>query len=114
MRMIWQFENVVSTEHIAEVDTNQLWIADFAVWTTRQCTDNFYKRDPAQPECGSDIIYPGDGTMCKGTWMTNTLGLREKVFNTETCQPREGGVCRPTNQMHPFDLMILGQTVEGA
>uniref|UniRef100_A0A6V2M2U5 SSD domain-containing protein n=1 Tax=Ditylum brightwellii TaxID=49249 RepID=A0A6V2M2U5_9STRA len=114
MRMIWQFENVVSTEHIAEVDTNQLWIADFAVWTTRQCTDNFYKRDPAQPECGSDIIYPGDGTMCEGTWMPNTLGLREKVFNTESCQPREGGVCRPTNQMHPFDLMILGQTVEGA
>ena len=40
------------------------------------------------------------------------MGLREKVFQNiveadETCLPREGGVCRPSSQMHPDDLAEL-------
>mmetsp|Transcript_14304 Transcript_14304/g.19556 ORF Transcript_14304/g.19556 Transcript_14304/m.19556 type:complete len:1475 (-) Transcript_14304:304-4728(-) len=114
MKMISQFEKVIDTRHVSEVETKSLWIADFAVWTTRQCDANFQRRDPSQPECGMDLVYPGDNSTCEGTWMPNTLGLREKIVITEPCQPREGGVCRPTQQMHPFDMIILSQTVEGA
>ena len=48
--------------------------------------------------------------MCTGTWKLNTLGLREKYFSddADVCQPNDGGVCRPTSQMHPDDLTDLG------
>ena len=49
-----------------------------------------------------------DGSTCSGTWRRNTLGLRNKLFNSDdTCQAYEMGVCRPTSQMHPDDLESL-------
>lgn len=108
LKMIKQFEDVIATPHVSDVETTQLWIADFAVWTTRQCTENFARSDVDQLECGMNLTYPEDGTSCSGTWKRNTLGLREKTFVEEPCQPSKKGICRPTSEMHPLDLYRLG------
>ena len=117
LRMIQQFEQVIDSTYIADLDTKQLWMADFAVWTTRQCGANFDRDDPDVRECGMDQEYndtvAGIITHCSGTWVSNDMKLREKIFQNlveadETCLPREGGVCRPSSQMHPLDLKDLG------
>eukprot|EP00934_Nitzschia_sp_Nitz4_P000903 Nitzschia sp. Nitz4//scaffold385_size13641//5741//8870//NITZ4_008972-RA/size13641-snap-gene-0.9-mRNA-1//-1//CDS//3329549950//903//frame0 len=108
MRVIKQFEDVVGSTHVAEINTNQLWLADFLVWTTHQCTDNFDRLDPDFLECGHDQVYPVDNSTCLGTWAPNDFGLREKIFSdSETCAPYEGGICRPTSQMHLYDIMTI-------
>jgi hypothetical protein len=108
MRLIKIFEDVVDTPNVAGVDTKQLWIADFTVWTTHQCTENFDRDDAEVLECGINQVYPADNTTCTGIWTPNVLGLREKVFSdVDTCIPFEGGVCRPTAQMHPADLALV-------
>lgn len=111
-RMIQQFEQVINSTYIADLETKQLWIADFAVWTTRQCSSNFDRDDPDVKECGMDQKFEGDNTTCTGKWVSNTLNLREKRFkdvtDDEVCIPREGGVCRPSSQMHRNDLADLG------
>jgi hypothetical protein len=109
MLLIKQFEDVVGTPHVAEVDTKKLWLADFAIWTTHQCGENFDRDDPAVLECGINQVYPADNTTCIGTWTPNSLGLRDKVFpdDLDTCIAFEGGVCRPPNQMHPDDLTLI-------
>lgn len=109
--MIKQFEDVIDTPHIAETDTKQLWMADLVVWTTRQCAENFDREDPDVKACGMDQLFPGDNTSCSGTWKANDFNLRVKLFNdpkSETCQPFEGGICRPTSEMHFVDLFELG------
>ena len=109
MGMMAQFEGVVGSKYIAESDTESLWIADFNVWTTRQCYSNFDRDDPLVMECGRDQVYPVDNTTCSGFWTHNKLGLREKNFGDGiTCVPNDGGVCRPTSQMHRDDLIDLG------
>ena len=113
LKMISQFEEVLGAKHVAsDVDTKELWIANFAIWTTNQCDTNWIKRDSSVRECGHDIMFT-DGSFCSGTWRKNTFGLREKAFDfdSETCQPYEMGVCRPTSQMHPDDLKILENKV---
>lgn len=110
MKMIRQFEAVVATPHVSEVQTKQLWIADFNMWTSRHCTDNFFRDDPVVYECGMDMVYDEEtNSTCKGTWTKNTMGLRLKTFVEFPCQPSELGVCRPTSQMHLFDLQELAQ-----
>lgn len=105
LKVIEQFENVVASPYIAEVETKNLWLADFLIWTTYQCTENFAREDASVLVCGRDEIFPGDESSCSGSWVPNSLGLREKIFgDDETCVPREGGICRPTSQMHPLDL----------
>jgi predicted RND superfamily exporter protein len=37
MKMIKQFEGIVATRNIAEIDTKQLWMANFLIWTSRHC-----------------------------------------------------------------------------
>jgi len=100
LKMMKQFEGVVSSNFVSEIDTEQLWIAAFALWTTRQCSENFVKREASQRECGQDFG-------CVGTWEKNTLGLRLKNIDSKTCYPRKGGVCRYTQDMHPDDLVDL-------
>lgn len=108
MSVIKQFEAVVLTPHVAERDTKSLWLADFAVWTTYQCRENFDRDDPEVLECGINQVYPVDNTTCTGTWTPNSLGLRDKQFaDIDTCIVFEGGVCRPRNQMHPHDLALI-------
>ena len=107
MKMIKQFEGVVGHPNVAEIDTKQLWMADLVVWTSRQCDDNVAK---GNGYCGRDQVFAGDNSTCTGTWKTNKFGLRVKNFDDGkgTCQPYEGGICRPTTQMHPYDLADLG------
>ena len=107
MGMIKQFEGVVAHPNIAEIDTKQLWLADLNVWTTRQCDNNVAS---GKGFCGRDQVYIGDNSTCAGTWKINDLGLRLKNFDDGKgqCMPYEGGICRPTSQMHPADLVELG------
>jgi len=61
--MIQQFEQIVDSEYVDMMDTRFLWIADFNLWTTRQCDHNFDPEDPSIKECGGrDILYIGSGT----------------------------------------------------
>lgn len=107
MRVIKQFEGVVSTANVAEVDTKRLWLADFALWTTHQCTENFDRDFPERLECGHNQIYDFDNSTCIGKWIPNKYGLRMKEFaDLDTCVPFEGGICRPTAEMHPADLQV--------
>jgi len=110
MQMIKQFEGVVATPYVAEVDTIQLWIADFAIWTTRHCDSDVARSQADIPECGMSQIFAPDNSTCSGTWKRNKYNLREKNFEdpSQSCQPYQGGICRPTSQMHPFDLAELG------
>jgi hypothetical protein len=117
MRMIKTFEDVVADDRIGEIDTKQLWLADFLVWTTRHCDDNFGRPVFDQRMCGRDQVNPtidaeaGVALYCAGTWVENTLGLRPKVIQPvtdDTCVPGEEGICRPAEQMHPDDLADLG------
>lgn len=80
-----------------------------ALWTTRQCDYNLKIEAPEDRNCGRDQFYTDD-SVCAGTWKPNTYGLRETYFSgdDEVCQPYDGGVCRPTSQMHPDDLVDLG------
>ena len=110
MRVIKQFEDVVSTNHVAEVDTKRLWLADFVVWSSYQCTANFDRLDADVLECGYNQVWPGDNSTCTGTWKPNVFGLREKVIpdDLNTCVAFEKGICRPIQQMHPMDLNNSG------
>ena len=115
-RMIQQFEQVINSTYIAELDTKQLWVANFAVWTTRQCSANFDREDPDVKECGMDQTFTDVNNItstCKGKWVKNTFNLRVKAIQSiaeadETCLAQEGGVCRPSDEMHPLDLMEFG------
>jgi hypothetical protein len=111
MKMIRQFEQIVEHPNIAEIDTKRLWMADLTVWTTRQCDGNVARSNPDVYNCGRDQIWSIDNSTCAGTWKRNVYGLREKYFDngaSGTCQAYEGGICRPTRQMHPDDLIDLG------
>lgn len=107
MGMIKQFEGVVAHPNVAEIDTKQLWLADLNVWTTRQCDNNVAS---GKGFCGHDQVFAVDNSTCAGTWKANELGLRLKNFDDGRgqCMPYEGGICRPTTQMHPADLQELG------
>jgi len=110
MRVIKQFEDVASTPYVVEIDTRRLWIAEMAIWTTRQCDYNSEIKAPDDKVCGRDKYY-SDGSICGGSWRSNINGLRVQYFSDDsedTCQPYDGGVCRPTSRMHPQDLMDLG------
>jgi hypothetical protein len=58
LKMIKQFEEVISTPRVAETDTIRLWIANFLIWTSRHCTDNFAREDFEKMECktGKKIV----------------------------------------------------------
>ena len=118
MRLIKQFEEVVNNNRIAEVDTKQLWMADFLMWTSRHCDENFARPSFDQLLCGHDQAVPGeDDSFCAGSWTNNTLGLRLKNISPiteEECVPTERGICRPGDQMHPLDLQELGISQEEA
>jgi len=107
MRMIKQFERIVESENVAQIDTKLLWMADFLVWTTRHCEENFSRENHALKECGSDQVFE-DGTTCSALWTENIYKLREKVVeDLDTCTLFEGGICRPTDEMHPLDLEVV-------
>lgn len=111
MKMIKQFEDVVTSEFVSTPDTKMMWMADFAIWTSRHCTDNFARPEFDKLLCGSDQVFPGDNSTCTGSWTPNKYGLREKVFSDaedDTCRVNEEGVCRPRDRMHPDDLAELG------
>jgi len=112
LKMIKQFEDVVATPHVAEVDTKRLWLADFLMWTTPHCEENFDRENFDILECGRDQIFdPSTNLTCSATWVSNDIGLREKTFQSimdEVCYPHEGGICRPGKEMHPVDLISLG------
>ena len=115
MGVIKQFEDVIATPYVAEVDTKQLWIASFLIWTTTHCGNNFDRDDPMILECGMNQIYPVDNSTCSGTWVPNSVGLREKLFaDVDTCVPLDGGICRPTEHMHPRDIMNIDPTMSNS
>ena len=109
--MIKQYEDVVGVDFIAESDTDKLWISHFNYWTTRHCLEVHYGReDPGVRECGRDQVFPGDNSTCSGTWIKNTLGLKDKVFSgpIDECSPYSGGICRPASKLHPEEIADLG------
>jgi hypothetical protein len=110
LKMIKQFEDVVATEYVAKTDTKFLWIADFAIWSTRQCDDNFDRENPDVLECGGDQYHAESDSYCAGSWVRNTYGLSEKNFADPrgACQPNEDGICRSTEQMFDADLQEAG------
>jgi len=110
LRVIQQYENIINTTYVTELDTKQLWIANFLIWTSRHCTSNFGRDNPEVFECGRDEVFE-DGSTCAGVWVENTYGLRDKLFKEDypdLCLPYEHGICRPTRQMHEEDLADLG------
>jgi hypothetical protein len=110
LKMIKQFEDVVATQYVASTDTKYLWIADFAIWSTRQCDDNFDREYPEVLECGGDQYHAESGSYCAGSWVRNTYGLNEKNFADPrgACQPYENGICRRSGQMFEADLQEAG------
>jgi hypothetical protein len=110
LKMIKQFEDVVATEYVAKTDTKFLWIADFAIWSTRQCDDNFDRENPEVFECGGDQYHAETDSYCAGSWVRNTYGLNEKNFADPrgACQPYENGICRSSGQMFEADLQEAG------
>ena len=112
MKMIKQFEDVVRNKRIAKIDTKQLWMADFLVWTSCHCEENFARPHFNQLRCGHDQAVPGkENSFCAGTWVENIYQLRPKnlsPINDDSCVPSEGGICRPGDQMHPLDPEDLG------
>lgn len=114
MRMIEQFEKVVSSQYVTQIDTERLWIANFAIWTTRHCDENFYRESFDKRECGRNQLFVDNNTnrtsYCAGTWVPNKYNLRLKNFQdftNDTCVAYKGGICRPNSQMHPADLQEL-------
>lgn len=119
MRMIKQFEDVVESSYVSQIDTKQLWMADFAIWTTNHCTENFDRQDFQSRECGADQEFSesDEVSTCSGTWVPNDYGLRVKNIRPlidDTCTSYEGGICRPAEQMFESDLENLGLTLESA
>jgi hypothetical protein len=111
MKMIKQFESVVETPHVAEVDTKQLWMANFLIWNSRMCLDNFDRSEFAELECGRDQFHNETQSSCEATWVPNQFGLRQKIIvnpTDEMCYPNEGGICRSGSSMHPADLEDMG------
>lgn len=112
--MMKQFEDVVGTTYVTQIDTRRLWIADFNLWTTKQCQSNFVRSDPEVKECGADQLFidndaADNSTFCEGTWVENTYGLREMAFDEITnpsgvCSPFKGGICHPYVAMFPDDI----------
>lgn len=112
--MMKQFEDVVGTTYVTQIDTRRLWIADFNLWTTKQCQSNFGRSDPFVKECGADQLFIDDSavdnsTFCEGTWVENTYGLREMAFDEITnpdgvCSSFKGGICHPYVAMFPEDI----------
>ena len=111
--MMQQFENVIATTYVTQLDTDGLWIADFNLWTTKQCQSNFDRDDPFVKECGINQLFIDDaaadnGTFCEGTWLENTFELREKkmnnIFITSQCSPFSGGICYPHAAMFAEDI----------
>lgn len=114
MKMMKQFEDVVSSQYVTDMDTEDLWIASFNLWTTSQCGTSKNAHEFTGGHCGIDHVYPQDGSTCTGTWKRNKFGLRTTTSdNTEgqdSCavsKPKRG-VCRPTSDLHPDDLKGKG------
>ena len=113
LKIMKQFEDIVESEFITQTDTERLWIADFNLWTTRQCTQNF---DSVRGgECGADQTYIGDAadnsSACEGTWVENKIGLKtQKITSVLStgCDPFKGGICRPSTEMFKQDLDAIG------
>lgn len=84
-------------------------MANFLIWNTEYCDQNFARDDFDVRECGHDKIIPDtNGTTCSAVWIPNTLGLRSKKFSgfdSGVCIPGEGGICRPVKHLHPNDQM---------
>merc|ERR1712038_1104928 len=119
LAMMKQYENIIDTDLIAEADTKRLWISDFNYWTTRHCEEVHPGRtDLDIKECGRDQIFIGDAednnTACSGTWMKNTIGLKEKIFSDpkKECEPFESGICRKGSRLHPEEVADLNINVE--
>ena len=111
MRMIQQFEGVVDSPHVAQLDTKQLWMSNLLLWSSRHCVDNFDRDHFDSLECGRDQYFAPDDSYCSGTWVENELELHEKnIYNATdpTCYPYEGGICRPGRAMHIIDLQDMG------
>ena len=67
----------------------------------------FDREDPDTLACEQDQVFPVVNSTCSGSWTENTLGLKLKRF-AEECEAFEGGICRPTSQMHFENSRDLG------
>ena len=117
MLMIKQFEDVISTPHVSEMNTGQLWMADLLIWGTRMCPANFDRPEFDELRCGRDQLHEATQSFCAAQWVENRHGLRLKRFTSpddEVCLPHEGGICRPGEMMHFQDLRDLNLTQETA
>merc|ERR1719330_279869 len=120
MQMIKQYEDIVRTNYVSTVgtDTKYLWLADFNMWTTRHCEENFVKSDPSVKECGRDQLFLDNNandhnTTCSGIWTGNKYGLADKSFTdpkSGVCLTFEGGICRSATELFKDDLSDMSQS----
>ena len=117
MKMIKQYEDIVSTGHVSLVgaDTEKLWIARFNLWTTRQCQANFARANPDVPACGMNMLFVDNkasdsNTKCSGTWKTNIYGLFDKNITGigDACPASRDGICRRAIELFPEDTIEIG------
>ena len=93
-----------------DLDTKYLWIADFLIWGSEYCDENFFREDFSIRRCGRDAFNTNTSMTCESVWVPNTLGLRTKLisaYNDSTCYPFEGGICRPAMHLHPKDQLLF-------
>jgi Sterol-sensing domain of SREBP cleavage-activation len=111
LEMIKQFEDVIATNKISDVETKRLWIADFALWASKFCEDNLGRGNFDVSRCGRDQVYNFTST-CSATWNHNNYSLREAnvfQYDSETCPTNKGGICRKLNDLDLEDKLIVQQ-----
>jgi Patched family len=112
MKMIKQFEDLVTSPNFDQHDTQNLWIARFLLWTTRHCDENFDLSSTVN-KCGRDQFHNDSESHCAGAWVENKFELRETTVKLagDSCNPYRGGICRPVSQMHRDDLAEMFLTL---
>ncbi len=107
-----------SKKRVNIVDTDKLSIAQFNLWTTHQCDENFDLPDPDVKECGMDQMYyveaVDNATTCGGIWVENTISLKIKTIKPapkpadNLCIPLNSGIYRPSEEILPklMDLPV--------
>lgn len=111
MKMMQQFENVVDSPRVTPMDTDDLWIGNFLIWTSSLCDSNFGREDFESKLCGHDKVFT-NGETCSATWTRNSLGLKDRYvpeLSDTTCVNFYGGICRKGSDLHPADILRLDE-----
>lgn len=117
MELIKTFEDVIATPHMAHVDTEQLWMAKFLIWTSKHCKSNFDRLQFEDWSCGADQYFEPEKSYCTGEWAVNKFNLKEKAIvdlYDDTCITDHGGICRRGAEMFTEDIKHLNLDFEAS